>query len=136
MSIFQPNNQAITFNQKFTAALSFRAKLLLAMMLVALTVTTAAVYLAEKNRESNHQQLLDAQFQNRVQAFLKIQEAQSAGITEKRLRLSHAGRLRAGLEQRDVDDLSPNALTGLHGKLHRSRTTSPKAPGRTAAASL
>ena len=117
MSIFQPSNQPITFNYNFTAALSFRAKLLLAMMLVVLAVTTATVYLAEENRRANHQRALDAQFQNQVQSFLKIQETQSAAITEKCRKLSHAVRLRAALEERDVDDMYRNALTELEGIL-------------------
>ena len=128
MSIFQPGNQPITFQYSFTRALSFRAKLLLAMMLVVLAVTTATVYLAEKNRRTNHQQLLDAQFQNRVQSFLKIQEAQSEIITEKCLALSHAVRLRAALEERDVDDLYRNALTELEGMLEHSDSSTENAP--------
>jgi signal transduction histidine kinase len=100
-----------------TAALSFRAKLLLAMMLVVLAVTIATVYLAEENRRANHQRALDAQFQNQVQSFLKIQEAQSDAITEKCRALSHAVRLRAALEERDVDDAYRNALTELEGIL-------------------
>ena len=90
------------------------------MMLVVLAVTTATVYLAEKNRRSNQQQLLDAQFQNRVQSFLKIQAAQSEAITEKCLALSHSVRLRAALEERDVDDLYQNALTELEEMLDRT----------------
>jgi signal transduction histidine kinase len=90
------------------------------MMLVVLAVTTATVYLAEKNRRSNQQQLLDAQFQNRVQSFLKIQAAQSEAITEKCLALSHSVRLRAALEERDVDDLYQNALTELEEMLNRT----------------
>jgi signal transduction histidine kinase len=90
------------------------------MMLVVLAVTTATVYLAEKNRRSNQQQLLDAQFQNRVQSFLKIQAAQSEAITEKCLALSHSVRLRAALEERDVDDLYQNALTELGEMLDRT----------------
>jgi signal transduction histidine kinase len=90
------------------------------MMLVVLAVTIATVYLAEKNRRANQQQLLDAQFQSRVQAFLKIQDAQSEIITEKCLALSHAVRLRAALEERDVDDLYQNAVTELEGILDHS----------------
>src|SRR2546423_12540123 len=90
------------------------------MMLVVLAVTTAAVYLAEKNRRTNQQQLLDAQFQNRVKSFLKIQAAQSEAITEKCVALSHSVRLRAALEERDVDDLYQNALTELEGMLDRT----------------
>ena len=95
------------------------------MMLVVLAVTTAAVYLAEKNRRSNQQQLLDAQFQSRVESFLKIQAAQSDAITEKCLALSHSVRLRAALEERDVDDLYQNAITELEGMLDRSGGASP-----------
>ncbi|HKP04985.1 MAG TPA: ATP-binding protein [Chthoniobacterales bacterium] len=90
------------------------------MMLVVLAVTTATVYLAEKNQRTNQQQLLDAQFQNRVQSFLKIQAAQSEAITERCAGLSHSVRLRAALEERDVDDLYQNALTELEGMLDRT----------------
>ena len=132
MSIFQPSNQAITFNYNLTAALSFRAKLLLAMMLVVLAVTIATVYLAEENRRANQQRALDAQFQNQVQSFLKIQETQSEAITEKCRALSHAVRLRAALEERDVDDMYRNALTELEGILEHpgDSTGSPSDVGR------
>src|SRR2546421_9396976 len=91
------------------------------MMLVVFAVTTATVYLAEKNRRANQQQTLDAQFQSSVQSFLKIQETQSEIITEKCLSISHAVRLRAALEERDTDDLYQNAFTELEGILDRSR---------------
>jgi signal transduction histidine kinase len=97
------------------------------MMLVVLAVTTATVYLAEENRRTNYQRALDAQFQNQVQSFLKIQEAQSEAITEKCRELSHAVRLRAALEERDVDDLYRNALTELEGILEHPGA-SPKDP--------
>ena len=93
------------------------------MMLVVLAVTTATVYLAEENRRTNYQRTLDAQFQNQVQSFLKIQEAQSEAITEKCRALSHAVRLRAALEERDVDDLYRNALTELDGILAHPGTS-------------
>ena len=98
------------------------------MMLVVLAVTTATVYLAEENRRANQQQLLDAQFQNQVQSFLKIQEAQSAIITEKCRALSHAVRLRAALEERDVDDLYRNAVTELEGILEHPGASPGNAP--------
>ena len=93
-------------------------------MLVVLAVTTATVYLAEKNRRANYQQLLDAQFQSRVQSFLKIQAAQSEAITEKCVVLSHSVRLRAALEESDVDDLYENALTELEGIMDRTGASS------------
>src|SRR5438105_3140486 len=113
MSISQPNNQRLSARYGVTTALTFRAKLLLAMMLVVLAVTTTTVYLAEENRRANHQRALDTQFENQVRSFLKIQETRSAAITEKCRALAHAVRLRAALEERDVDDLYQNALTEL-----------------------
>jgi signal transduction histidine kinase len=89
------------------------------MMLVVLAVTIATVYLAEENRRTNHQRALDAQFQNQVQSFLKIQETQSEAITEKCRALSRAVRIRAALEERDVDDMYRNALTELEGILEQ-----------------
>jgi signal transduction histidine kinase len=87
------------------------------MMLVVLAVTTATVYLAEENRRTNHQRALDTQFQNQVQSFLKVQETQSNVITEKCRTLSRGVRLRAALEERDVDDSYRNALTELESIL-------------------
>jgi len=98
------------------------------MMLVVLAVTIAAVYLAEKNRRANHQRTLDAQFENQVQSFLKVQETQSAAIAEKCGRLSRAVRLRAALEERDVDDVYRNALTELESILDHSNGSSEESP--------
>src|SRR5215831_1027264 len=128
MSTSQPNNQRFTARYGVTTALTFRAKLLLAMMLVVLAVTTATVYLVEKNRRANHQSALDTQFENQVRSFLKIQETRSAAITEKCRTLAHSVRLRAALEERDVDDLHQNALTELdsildHGDPSESSST-------------
>src|SRR5664279_4201834 len=132
MSIFQPSNQAITFNYNLTAALSFRAKLLLGMMVIVLGVTFGTVYLAEENRRANQERALDAQFQNQVQSFLKIQETQSEAITEKCRALSRAVRIRAALEEREVDDMYRNALTELEGILEHpgDSTGSPSDVGR------
>jgi signal transduction histidine kinase len=98
-------------------ALSFRARLLLALMLVIVTVTGATLYLAEKNLRATRQKSLDAQFQNQVRSFLAVQEAQSSAIMEKCRTLSQSVRLRAALEERDVDDLYQNALAELQGIL-------------------
>jgi len=88
-------------------------------MVIVLGVTITTVYLAEENRRTNHQRALDAQFQNQVQSFLKIQETQSEAITEKCRALSRAVRIRAALEERDVDDMYRNALTELEGILEQ-----------------
>ena len=100
---------------KLPKVLSFRAKLLLAMMLVVAAVTGATLYLAEKSLRANHDAALDAQFQNQVRSFLAVQRAQSSEIADKCRALSHSVRLRAALEEGDFDDLYRNALTELQG---------------------
>ena len=100
------------------------------MMLVVLAVTTATVYLAEGNRRANHQRALDAQFENQVQSFLKIQENQSATITETCRTIAHGVRIRAALEERDVDDMYRNALTELDGILDDSGASPGNPPNR------
>ncbi|MGZ5025046.1 MAG: ATP-binding protein, partial [Chthoniobacterales bacterium] len=90
------------------------------MMLVVLAVTVVTVYFAERNRRAEQQRVLDSEFQNQVRSFLALQEARSAAITEKCRALSQAVRLRAALEERDVDDLYRNALTELQGMLEPS----------------
>src|SRR5205807_8574661 len=93
--------------------LSFRAKLLLAMMLIVLAITGATVYIAENNLRANQQRLLNAQFQNQLRSFLAVQDLRSGAIAEKCRNVSHSARLRAALDEKDVDDLYRNALAEL-----------------------
>jgi signal transduction histidine kinase len=121
MSIFPQSSSTPVLN--LTNALSFRGKLLLAMMFVVVAITSATLYLAEKNLRANRQEGLDAQFQNQVRSFLAVQEAQSGAIAEKCRALSHSVRLRAALEERDFEDLYRNALTELQGIFGKSDST-------------
>jgi signal transduction histidine kinase/CheY-like chemotaxis protein len=95
------------------SALSFRVKLLLAMMLVVVAITGATLYLAEKNLQAKHQEALNAQFQDQVRFFLALQDAQLGATTEKCRAVARSVRMRAALEEEDVDDLYRNALTEL-----------------------
>ena len=49
-----------------------------------------------------------------MRRFTEVQEAQLGAITEKCRTLSNSVRIRAALEERDIDDLYRNALTELH----------------------
>jgi signal transduction histidine kinase len=86
-------------------------------MFVVLAVTSATLYLAERNLRDNQQRALDAQFQNQVRSFLALQEARSIAVMERCRALSQSVRLRAALEERDIEDLYRNALTELQGIL-------------------
>jgi signal transduction histidine kinase len=87
-------------------------------MLVVLVVTGATLYLAEHGAQARYQEGLDAQFQDQMRLFTALQEARRQAITEKCAALSHSVRLRAALEEEDVEDLYRNALTELQGILN------------------
>ncbi|HEY2799959.1 MAG TPA: hypothetical protein VGI85_05150, partial [Chthoniobacterales bacterium] len=90
------------------------------MMVVVFAITAATCYLAEQNRRANQQRLLDASFNNHVQAFLALQESRSRAIKAKCWTLAQAVRIRAALEERDVEDLYQNARTALGEILGRA----------------
>src|SRR5690242_7903926 len=93
--------------------LKFRARLLLAMMLLIVAVTGATVYIAGNNLRANQDRTIERQFQTQVRSFIALQEARSSAIAEKCRALSHSVRLRAALEEHDVEDLYRNALSEL-----------------------
>lgn len=93
--------------------LSFRARLLLAMMLVIVSVTGLFLYVAENNLRANQQRLLNEQFENQLRSFLAVQDLRSSDVADKCRDVSRSVRLRAALEEKDVDDLYRNALTEL-----------------------
>jgi signal transduction histidine kinase len=87
------------------------------MMLVVIAVTSATLYLAGNNLRAKQQEKLEAQFQNEVRSYLALQETRLSGINEKCRVFSHSVRIRAALEERDIDDLYRNALTELRDVL-------------------
>jgi len=82
-------------------------------MLIVMAITSAAVYFAENNLRSNQQRLLNTQFQNQLRSFLAVQDLQSSAIAEKCRDVSSSVRLRAALEEKDVDDLYKNGFAEL-----------------------
>ena len=100
---------------EFKGIFTFRVKLLIALMLIVVTVTGATLYLAERNVQARYQESLDVQFQAQMRLFAALQDARLGVIMGKCRTLSHSVRLRAALEERDVEDLYQNALTELQG---------------------
>src|SRR5207253_10323794 len=85
------------------------------MMLIVLTITGATVYIAENNLRENQQLLLNAQFQNQLRSSLAVQDLRSSAVAEKCRDVSRSVRLRAALEEKDVDDLYRNSRIELSG---------------------
>src|SRR5438876_2527335 len=92
------------------------------MMLIVLAITGATVYIAENNLRSNQQRLLNAQFQNQVRSFLAVQDLRSSAVAEKCRKVSRSVRLRAALEEKDVNDLYRNALAELQDVFNPNET--------------
>jgi len=90
------------------------------MMMVVFVVTAGTCYLAEQNRRSNQQRLLDASFSNHVRSFLALEQNRSRAVKARCWALAQAVRLRAALEERDTEDLYENARTELGEILDRS----------------
>ena len=83
------------------------------MMLIVLAITGATGYVAENNLRANQERLLNAQFQNQLRSFLAVQNLRSNAVADKSRDVSRSVRLRAALEEKDVDDLYRNALAEL-----------------------
>ena len=94
---------------------TFRVKLLVALMLIVVTVTGSTLYMAERNVQARYQESLDVQFQAQMRLFAALQDTRLGVIMGKCRTLSHSVRVRAALEERDVEDLYQNALTELQG---------------------
>src|SRR5689334_18167007 len=103
------------------------------MMLIVLAVTSATLYLAGNNLRAKQQEKLEAQFQNEVRSYLALQETRLSGINEKCRAFSHSVRIRAALEERDIDDLYHNALTELRDVLASDSDGQGLSPGNTRA---
>jgi len=99
----------------FKPFLSFRVRVLLALMLVVVVVTATTIYLAERNAQERYQEVLDAKFQEQMRLFSGLQEARRRAILDKCRALAHSVRLQAALEEEDVEDLYRNALAELQG---------------------
>ncbi len=103
-------------------------------MLIVLAVTGATLYLAEQNTQARYQEALDTRFQSQMRLFTELQEAQLDAITERCRTLSRSVRLRAALEENDIEDLYRNGLTelqGIFGKASAAEGAGPEAPRAT-----
>ncbi|MEQ1859762.1 MAG: ATP-binding protein [Chthoniobacteraceae bacterium] len=100
------------------AASGFRVKLLMAMMLVVMGITAVALYFAERSVASDVQRSLRDEFQSEISYLLGVHEALRAALTERCRVLAKSVRIRAALEESDVEDLYAVATVELRDVLH------------------
>src|SRR5438045_4283780 len=120
MSIFRDRLS----DEKKSPAASFRAKLLIAMMLVVAGLTAAGLYVAQRNATSALEQDLQRDFQADLAALHNVEEIRYAALAERCRALASKPRIHAALEDNALDLLYPSAKDEL-GDLMEGEEPSP-----------
>jgi signal transduction histidine kinase len=100
-------------NEGKSPAASFRAKLLVAMMLVVAGLTATGLYVAQRNATGALQQDLQRDFQADVTALHSVEELRHAALAERCRTLAAKPRIHAALEDNALDLLYPSARDEL-----------------------
>jgi signal transduction histidine kinase len=96
-----------------SGVLSFRTKLLAAMMLVVSAITVLGLYLAQRQLAANAEEELEREFQAEVASLHSIQEMHRAALAARCRTLAEKPRIHAALEDNALDLLYPNAKDEL-----------------------
>lgn len=110
--------------------LSFRFKLLLAMMVVVAGVTGTTLYVTQTRMQAAYQKLFAERFTGQIAVFNSMQEARLASVKAKCLEMCQSVRLRAALEENDMRVIYGNAqdeLRDVLGDNVRQRRQLPRA---------
>jgi signal transduction histidine kinase len=99
--------------------LTFRLKLLAAMMLVVFGITALGLYLAQRQLAANTEQQLKREFQGEVAALNSVQEMHHAAVAARCRLLAQKPRIHAALEDNALDLLYPNAKDELRDVMER-----------------
>jgi signal transduction histidine kinase len=111
-------------NKKSPAA-SFRAKLLIAMMLVVAGLTAAGLFVAQRNATSALQQDLQRDFQSDLAALHNVEEIRYAALAERCRALVAKPRIHAALEDNALDLLYPSAKDELRDIMQDKKSPQP-----------
>src|SRR5579862_2969160 len=98
-------------------AARFRLRLFAAMMVVISAITAAALYSNQRNAETGYERSVREEFQGQVSFQLGEQEARQAAVADRCRHLARSVRIRAALEEDDVEDLYANAAIELRDLL-------------------
>jgi class 3 adenylate cyclase/HAMP domain-containing protein len=94
-------------------SISFKFKLLLAMMLVVCGITGATMYVAQGKLESMQEQLFQREFESEVALFSQAQDARLGAVQEKCRTLAGSVRLIAAMQTIE-DEISEETLEPLY----------------------
>ena len=82
---------------------SFRTKLVLAMMLVVAGVSLATLSVTQRRVQENYDRMFRRQFDWQINYFTSLQDARLSAVKEQCLKLSSSVRLVAALDTRPID---------------------------------
>jgi signal transduction histidine kinase len=104
---------------------SFRAKLLVAMMLVVGGLTGTGLYVTQRNANANLQQDLERNFQSDLDALHSVEELRYAALAERCRALVAKPRIHAALEDNALDLLYPSARDELRDIMQNEKNPQP-----------
>ena len=99
--------------------MTFRTKLLGAMMLIVFAITALGLFLAQRQLTQNAEQGLEREFQAQVALLHRIQAIQHAALAERCRVLAQKPRIHAALEDNALDLLYLNARDELRDLMRR-----------------
>src|SRR3954471_20717405 len=99
--------------------MTFRTKLLGAMMLIVFAITALGLFLAQRQLTENAAQGLEREFQAQVALLHRIQAIHHAALSERCRVLAQKPRIHAALEDNGLDLLYPNARDELRDLMNR-----------------
>lgn len=104
-------------------------------MLVVITITLLTLYFTQQTEEATYQRNLQNEFRGRLGYLIDAQDARQAVVSEQCRQLARSVRIRAALEEEDIDDLYANGRIELRAVLGTdidpSAKTSPSLPHAT-----
>ena len=102
----------------------FRAKLLVAMMLVVSAITAVGLYVAQRNLAAEVARDLQHEFQAELATLHNVQEVRRAALAERCRALVRKPRIHAALEDNALDLLYPSAQDELRDVMDENGPTS------------
>jgi signal transduction histidine kinase len=105
----------------------FRAKLLVAMMLVVSTLTSLGIYVAQHRAAEDARTDLQRDFELELASLHRLQELRNAAVADRSKALAENARIHAALEDNALDLLYPSAREELRDLMERPESDSVKA---------
>ena len=82
--------------------LSFRFKLLLAMMIMVAGVSVTTFFLTQRRVQANYERMFRKQFERQISYFTSLQETRLGAVKDQCLKLSQSVRLLAAMDEKEI----------------------------------